>query len=64
MTRKRRWRGLCVEQRGWRVARIEDRETGEQIGVYKRLGKWRLYRNDDPVRDAALAGCARRMLAR
>ncbi len=62
MARAQRWRGVGVEHRGYRIARVEDRSNGEVVGVYRRLGRWRMYRNDDPVKDAALASCARRVL--
>jgi hypothetical protein len=57
---KQRWRVVGVRWWGWKYALITDLETGEQIGVYKRLGKWRLFKDDSPVRDSALRGCARR----
>lgn len=63
MARKQRWRGVCVEDRGYRIARVEDRHREELVGVYFRLGRWRFYRDDKQVTDPALAGCARRLLA-
>jgi hypothetical protein len=62
--RRHRYRPLGVEHRGYTIARIEDRETGEAIGVYQRRpgAAWLRYRNDDPVRDRALSATAKRML--
>ena len=61
--RKQRWRGVRVEENGRRVAYVRDQETGEEVGVHFHLGRWRRYKNDEPVHDPALAGCARRLLA-
>jgi len=59
---RHRWRPLGTEQRGWRVALVEDRSTGDVTRIYKRLGRWRYYRNDEPIHDAALAANGRRLL--
>jgi len=61
--RRQRWRGIRIEHRGWTVAVIRDQQTGEEVRVYKRLGRWRFYRDDAPVLDQALAATARRVLA-
>lgn len=52
-----------VEDRGWRVAVVEDTRTGELARVYKRLGKWRHWdRRDEPVKVAALRRAGRELL--
>lgn len=63
MPRENRWSGVEAEWRGYPVARVRNRQTDEVVGVYKRLGKWRFYADDEPVRDQALVACARRLLA-
>jgi hypothetical protein len=60
--KQQRYRGVRVEQRGYRLARVLDRDLDEEVGVYYRLGRWRFYRDDEPVRDPDLTACARRLL--
>lgn len=63
MKRRQRWRAVGVEWRGYIVARIKESGSGRIVGVYFRLGKWRRYDGTDaPVRDKALAACARRAI--
>lgn len=63
-----RWRALRTELIGGRqVAVVRDTlgnqgERGAELRVYYRLGRWRFYRDDQPVTDHALAATARRQL--
>lgn len=62
--KQHRYRPLGTEQRGWKLALVEDRETGETIRAYYRLGRWRFYRDDTTIKDAALTANARRLLGK
>lgn len=67
MTPAQRWRFVGEELRGGRrVAVLEDRHAQpgqpEHVRVFFRLGRWRLYSNDQPASHNA-AACARRGLA-
>ncbi len=59
---QQRFRGQGVRWQGWLIADVADRHEDQTIGVYWRLGRWRIFGSDDPAPRAA-AAIARRLLA-